>query len=110
MMDEHDILSQEERAARIAIERAREAAVILQSPLWEEAWAKIQGGLIELWQDSRVTDDREETWRYCQITKKLQKFFEDTVRNGEFSKKKLSDAVESKDFMNRLKRSLRPQR
>lgn len=105
MMD--DALARSEQKARRDKDRSQEAARILESSLWTEAWAKIDGGLIDLWKASRVQADREELWRYCQITRKLRACFEDTIKGGEFAEAKLRELTEQKDFASRLQRKLR---
>ena len=71
------------------VERANEAKTILQSRLWSEAWAAIDGGLIDKWRATRITADREELWRYIQTTSKLRAHFENVINDGEMAQKQL---------------------
>jgi hypothetical protein len=92
-----------EESERESIERGNEAKTILGSQVWADAWDAIDGALLDKWRASRQTEERDELWRYCQITLKLRIYFEDVIENGKLAREQLSVLRERDGLMERLR-------
>ncbi len=68
------------------INRAVKARELIESDLYKEAWAKIREELVQKWAETRVSEQRDELWRYYKLLATLQEVFEEMISAGEHAK------------------------
>lgn len=71
------------------MEQGAVAKRLLEEPMWEAAWTKLEEGAQYRWVNSDDAQTREECWFYLKVLKDLRREFEHTVRTGRLAQEQL---------------------
>ncbi len=65
-------------------QRGEEAARILSSPLWEEAWSAFDAATLEEWEGTLAeqTEIRERLWRMRHAAREVREMLENMITEG----------------------------
>ncbi len=81
----------DEQKALKSVDRARRADALANDELMKEAFASIEGQLIERWKKTPDPLERDALWQAAQINSKIQEHLQNIIRNGKASKRILDD-------------------
>ena len=86
MADEHALIKERERAHL--------AKQIADNPLIAEFFAEARSALIKSWEGASTPEYREDAWRYVQLLKQFEKFFNTTITTGKMAEMALAEMQE----------------
>lgn len=70
-------------------QRGQLAKSVLDNPVYQDAYKKIEEALTRTWRDSRDKDEREELHRLLRSMEKVQALISGTMRSGEIAAGKI---------------------
>lgn len=70
-------------------QRGSLAKSVLDNPVYQDAYVKIEAGLTQAWRDSRNQEEREEIHRLIRMLDKVKGSLESVMRSGEVADAKL---------------------
>ena len=73
--------------------RGQQARQILESPLWTDAWEKLNNQIRQEWRNSpaRDVEGREALWLMTCVADKVRRNIEQVLRTGELAQKQLTE-------------------
>lgn len=81
------------------IERGSQAAQVIESEIYAEAYAAIEQEIHKQWAESRNPQEREELHRFLLAHQKTKKWLEAVMRNGQAAAKMLEQEQSRADRM-----------
>lgn len=89
----------DERALLRERERAVQARVLLDHPLWREAWETWEAATLKEWRgtQSGETQRREQLWAALDAGAKVRRHIERIVETGRMAEQALADAQRRED-------------
>ncbi|MHC9085348.1 hypothetical protein ACYX7E_09950 [Luteimonas sp. RIT-PG2_3] len=72
------------------LQRGQFAQAVLDNPVYQDAFTKIEEGLTRAWRESRSKDEREELHQLLRMLEKVNGLISGVMRSGEVSKDRLT--------------------
>lgn len=81
---------EEERA------RGKQAELIINSPIWKEAWDEIERSITQKWRNEPNigTEGREALWSALRLSEKARKHVERVLSTGKAASEQLGDLID----------------
>lgn len=92
-------MESDEIAFADAQRRARLAQEILDNEVWQSAFKDLRNALVDKWEATSNSTDRDELWRYYKLCDKLQQVFLSAIKDGENAAFSLKQLQERKSFV-----------
>ena len=86
-------MSDDEHQLRAERDEGHRARMLVENPLWVEAWDRIETGLMETWRNSQPADSERRESIYLQLdaARAVRRYFEQLVLTGEMAEMTLSE-------------------
>lgn len=67
------------------VERGRLAQEVLKNPVYDDAYKKVEQGIIESWREARSQQDREQLHQMLMMLTKTRAAIESTMQSGQLA-------------------------
>jgi hypothetical protein len=74
----------------IDAQRGQQAQAVLDNPIYQDAYAKLEESLVGKWKESRSLDEREECHRFLVILQKVHAALDSTMRSGQLAQAEIN--------------------
>ena len=71
------------------LERGRQAAEVLENPVYQDAMARLQTEVLDKWQNEKDGAARDWLWSMMQACKRLDKVLTETMQTGQLRSKQI---------------------
>ena len=74
-------------------ERVHQATLILDNPLYQEAWGSVEHQLKSGWENSGAaqSEERERIWQALQMLRKVRSYLDGVIKTGELATIQLNE-------------------
>ena len=74
-------------------ERGHQATLVLDNPIYQEAWASVEHQLKAGWENSSAaqSEERERIWQALQMLRKVRSYLDGVIKTGELATIQLNE-------------------